>query len=557
MVKEKRTKEQIQREKEKLQRDLLALKEKMRVYEETHRCYFFKPYKWQKERILDVLPGKNTLVVTSSNKIGKTGVGANIVISWALGFEPWNEVGSDYPGAVNVKGHYYRPSSLGIAPPVKIVIVGEDWKLHIGETIVPELKKWAPEGEYDTKKNEQGVEYIWHWKNGSQFVIMCYTQDDRQFESFRCQGAWMDEPPPKPKYDGLSRGLLLDHGKKLLTLTPLREAWILDDLILSKRSDIGVVDGLCITENEQLFQEDIRILKEAGLSDEQAATFFDLLLYKDPIKRTPVEDKGKRAERYLLENAEPAKADIAVGLLHILSFVKDIDPSEVPSRLFGVFKSLVGRVLKKFNKEKHWVEPFEVPTDWPVIAMIDFHLSKPQAISYHAVNRQGVYFIIKERWEHLSPEETADAIIRDKGTHAWRLEEAYIDPLSKGDTAYMKNRAGDNLEDSFSIIERRLAEHDITLYVASKDKDSGIRNIEKMLNGVNGTATYYVFNACERHYFEVLRWVYDDEGKPAKLHDDMMENWYRATLTGLAYDEMRPKGLVYHESQKEGAWLGM
>ena len=189
--------------------------------------------------------------------------------------------------------------------------------------------------------------------------------------------------------------------------------------------------------------------------------------------------------------------------------------------------------------------------------MVDFHLNKPQAISFHAVNKQGVKFIIKEIWEHLSPEETADAIIRAKTRNAWRLESAYIDPLSKGDTAYMRNRMGNSLEDSFSIIERRLSEHDITLIVASKDKESGIRNILKELSGHAGIPTYYIFDICERHIFEVMRWVYDDDGKPEKTGSDhFCENWYRATLADLEYEELRPKKIHFEESRSTYAWLG-
>ena len=136
------------------------------------------------------------------------------------------------------------------------------------------------------------------------------------------------------------------------------------------------------------------------------------------------------------------------------------------------------------------------------------------------------------------------------------MENVYIDPLSKGDTAYMKNRAGDSLRDSFSIIQERFEDHGIELHVASKDKDSGIRNIWSALEGPNEMATYYVFDTCERHLFEIFRWVYDKEGKPAKEFDDMMENWYRATLTGLEYEELRPKQLHYQEAVGQNAWMG-
>lgn len=467
-----------------------------------------------------------------------TALVANIAYSWTQGYEPWRPVSPDTPAAVRVDERWYRVSSLGIAPPVKLRITGEDWKSHLGETVVPAFKEWFPAGSYETKKNNEGIEYLWRFANGSSIELMTYKQREELSEAWMGHGWIPDEPPPQWLWGGMSRGIFLTGGKVLIPTTPLKEAWMLDDLILSERKDVGVIDDLLITANESLTAEETERLTGMGVERPAVAVYFDKLIWADKEHGRFVEDKGKSAERYL-EALVPADRHEEISQLKLLRFVKDMVPSEAPSRLGGKFKELVGRVLKQFNRDKHWVEPFPIPTDWPGVAMIDFHLNKPHAVSYHFVNPQGVYFIVKEHWEHWTAEETADAIIRDVSTHAWRLTEVYIDPLSKGDTAYMRNRMGDELQDSFSIIANRLDLHGIELLVACKDKDSGIRNIWKHLDGVNGTPTYYVFNTCPRHLFEVQRWVYDDQGLPAKQHDDFMENWYRATLTGLVYTAPR------------------
>jgi len=508
---------------------------------DNYKTFFFKPYAWQK-RALDVVREKNTIAVVSSNKIGKTCFGANIVISWCVGYEPWQY---DDEG-VEVGGFKYRKSSLGIEPPVDIIVTGEDWKIHIGVTLVKELKKWLPVDWYTTKKNELGIEYKWTFYNGSTITIMCYSQDDSLFESFRAQGILMDEPPPKSKYDAMSRGLLLDCGKTLLTLTPLKEAWILDEIVLSDRTDIGVVDGLVITANEDLYESDRSLLAKT-MSDEDIKTFFQLLLYNE--KGEPVEDRGAKAEAFVKDKTDE------VNKLKILKFIKDIDPSDVPPRVFGQFKSLVGRVLKEFDFRIHLVEPFDVPSDWPVVAMVDFHLSKPQAVSYWAVNRQDVRYCLKETWRNMSAGEIADDIIRTKLSRGLDLESVFIDPLSKGDVHYMRNMAGYNLEDAFSQIEHKLVEHGISLFVASKDKTSGIKNIKEWLRGVNGLPICYIFNNCERHKHEVMRWIFDDEGLPAKNIDDhFMENWYRYTLTGSTYEANKIYPLP---AQTDRHWMAM
>lgn len=528
--------------------------ERIEEFKKKNLVFFWKPYAWQ-QRLLDIIRTKNTTAAVASNKIGKSAAGANIVISWALGYEPWQYVDKDEPGAVNVNGIYYRQSSLGIKPPVTIIITGEDWKAHLGRVIVPELKKWSPEGWYTTKRNEQGVEYHWEWFNKSTFVLMCYSQDDDLFESFRAQGAWEDEPPPKSKHVALSRGLLLDNGKTFLSLTPLKEAWILDDIVLSGRRDVGVIDNLSLADNPDLLNGEKKTLRELGLNDQQIKDYMNVLFYDDAEKQTPVSDQGARADKFLV-NIVPEPLQEGIGKLKILKFIKDIDPADVPPRVFGMFKSLIGRVLKGFDPNVHVVKPFDVPTDWPVVAMIDFHLSVPQAVCYWTVNKQDIKYVIGETWKNMNAEEIADDIIRKVKAYGWKIEDVYIDPLSKGDTAYMRNSIGTDVKDTYSILEDKLSQHGITLHVASKDKDSGIKNLQTWLRGVNGLPTMYVFDTCERWLFEVARWVFDDNGKPAKDgYDHMMEDSYRFTLTGTKYEDYQIRPIETQRYANSSSWM--
>ena len=534
--------------------------DRLERFKAENRVFFFKPYPWQLEKALPAIRKNNTTAIISSNKIGKSCLVINVLISWLLGYEPWQYVDKDEPGAVDVCGHWYRESSLGIKPPVNIILTGEDWKLHIGRTLVPELKKWAPVGWYRTKKNEQGVEYLWefcdkdgNWDNPSTVTIMSYSQDDSLFESFRAQGAIFDEPPPRSKYKALSRGLLLDNGKTLLSLTPIKEAWILDDIVLSGRKDVGIVQDLCILDNPDLVNADNAILKPY-LDKSQIDKYYELLLYEDKAKDKPVVDKGQAAEKYL-ETIIPPKEQQEINKLRILKFIKDIDPADVPPRVFGKFKSLVGRVLKNFSSVMHMIKPFEVPTDWPITVMIDFHLNVPQAISYWAVNPQNINYCVAETWDNLSADGMADDIIR-KWKSGLNIGKAFIDPLSKGDTAYMRNQLGTSIRDTFSILSDKLSKYNIVLQVASKDKNSGVLNIETGLKGANGLPVYFLFDTCARHLFEVQRWVFDDDGKPAKENDHFMENWYRYTLTGAKYEDYQINPIPTRAKSRPGGWMG-
>lgn len=524
-------------------------KEKLLLAKKENLTFFFKLFPWQ-EKAFKVIRTKNTTSIISCNKIGKSALGVNTVISWELGYEPWSPVDESDPDAVLVDGSYFRKSSLGIKPPVKIIIVGEDWKLHIGQTIVPELKKWLPKGSYTTKKNEQGVEYIWDFNNGSQFVIMCYTQDSDLFESFRAQGAWEDEPPARDKHMALSRGLLLDGGKTLMTLTPLKEAWILDDIVLSGREDIGVIAGLKITENPILCKDEMNVLKELGLVDEeQRLEYFRRLLYEDYQKKTPVVDRGKSAEAYI-KSIAPFEKYEQIGRLKILKFVKDIDPSDAGPRILGQFKSLVGRVLKNFDADTHIIKPFKIPADWFVTVLIDWHPSTPQAISYWAVDKHDFHYCIREVWKNMPGEEIADDIIIMKRTMGWNVQKVFIDPLAKGSTAYIRNVIGVNIKDDYSIINDKLSEEGISLAVAPKDPDRYVRSIDTMLKGENGRPVAYLFDNLERHLFEIQRWVYEDD-KPKEENNHFMVNWARYAIVRPLYADCKITPMINEGSALE------
>lgn len=231
-------------------------------------------------------------------------------------------------------------------------------------------------------------------------------------------------------------------------------------------------------------------------------------------------------------------------------FIRDTSEEKRDSRLLGKFKCLVGRVYKDYKDMHsplgHLLKPFKVPVDWPVVAMLDFHLAEPQAIGFYAIDTVGRKYVIGEVWKNLNPRQLADEIIRAKKEKTWRIEKAYIDPLSKGDSKSLKNRFG-CVEDTFDIIKRALTPHEILFDVAEKDKKSGIVNVQTELSGVNGLPALFVFDDCARHRFEFKRYTYED-GKPIDKDDHMMENLYRYTLTAPKYislEDANPKNTFY------------
>lgn len=380
---------------------------------------------------------------------------------------------------------------------VKCRILCSDWEKHAKDVIVPKLKEWLPLGEYTTSKNNLGIESSWEFKNKSTIEIVTGKQDTRDLEGWDGDIVWADEPFQRDKFVALLRGLRKakenledddpEMGIFLITMTAVKEPWMLDDIVRNTHKNYASVTEIPMYLNPYL-SKDYQETYEASLKENE----------------------------------------------------------KIP-RIQGGWLNLFGLIWPGFKPDIHLIDDFKIPTDWPVVPFIDFHPKTPQAISFYATDPQERWYVIDEEWKHFSPEETADYIIRAKISNGWRIEEAFIDPLSKGDTAYMKNRFGDK-PDSFNIIKERLWRHGIELSSFSRDKASGILNIEKMLMGPNKMPLLFFFRSLtnkikdEGHVWEIQRWIYDENQDPRDENDHFMQCLYAMSLSGIKYRKMRPQG---------------
>ncbi len=560
--------EEIDKEIARIQGLLVAEYRGQDEYEKSHLWEFFEPFGWQ-STVPDRVRNNLGVLAPAPNGIGKTVMMVLLIVSWMEGYEAWNEVDQDYIGAVRRGDKFYKPSSIGKSPPVDIRLTGEDWDHHLGRVVVKALRTWFPMENYTTKKNTSGVEFFWtHNKNGSTMELMTHKQDVKVFESWRGDAWAADEPPPYGVYKAMARGLAERKGKMIFFTTPLSQAWMLDILVRGNRRDIDIVKNLLLYDNEVSYENDNRILDELGIggkvtrywreADGEKKEFFDLILNKN--------DKGAAADAFLVERAGN-RPDFDKKLIDMvfLRKARDTDPEEKGARFFGEFKALQGLVIKNFEPEKHIINEPEngMPTDNIITPMIDLHLSKPQAVSFFATDRRNLNFYIDEIWEHYSPEEIADCIIRRKQDKGWRIYEAYIDPLSKGDNAYVNNRKED-IEDSFTIIYEKLIKHGIELKVANKNKDSGYRNIRAWLDGPNGIPLIYFLNtiqSCGSNVhngvlYEIQRLCFDDNGKVEKEKDDFMENFYRFTLVNVQWTAEEPECELEECYSGGQGWMG-
>ena len=182
-------------------------------------------------------------------------------------------------------------------------------------------------------------------------------------------------------------------------------------------------------------------------------------------------------------------------------------------------------VFPRFNRDLHVKEPFKIPLDWIVDISIDFHPSKPWAVVFLATARNNFKYVCKEIWQHGNPKFIAEEIIRIVRNGDYRVGRVTIDPLSRS--------GEDNDNDVFRIVADTLGSRNISLEVASKDKDNGIALLNNLLMTENEMPGLYFFRDCPKTITQVEDLMYDpDTLKPTavKVDDDFTEALYRLAL---------------------------
>lgn len=259
----------------------------------------------------------------------------------------------------HITGMYpkWYPDENKMQAPIKGRIVAKDFQKGVGEVIIPSLDEWLDDSLVKKKyRNPIGIPVKWTLKNGSVFDILTYEQNTEQFEGWKGHVAWFDEPPPRDKYVATLRGLVDYKGKHWLTLTPLTQPWIYDDIYTKhNKKDIHVVQ-VDITDNPYLD--------------------------KDAIKQ----------------------------------FEQSLTPEEKEARLHGRFMHLSGLIYKEFDPNVHICEPFQIKKSWTRYMCIDPHPRMPTACLWLAVDEHDNHWLYDELWlRDMDIQQISNAIHAQEG----------------------------------------------------------------------------------------------------------------------------------------------
>lgn len=193
------------------------------------------------------------------------------------------------------------------------------------------------------------------------------------FEGDIADYVWIDEPGRKAIYTAMLRALLVTCGKMVMTLTPLSEPWIYNDLYCSTDEEIECIEG----------------------------TLWDACV-----------DNGGHLSKDQIED-----------------FISKLPEDEKEARVFGKFRHLVGRVFKAFDPLKHIVKPFYIPNDWPVYYAVDPHQRKPHAALFMAVSPENDWFICNEVYFAAGIEDFGKEV--KKVCDQYRIAKGVIDTSSE------------------------------------------------------------------------------------------------------------------------------
>ena len=480
-VRQKRNK--VEQEKEKLDR-------KVRKYENENKLLYFnhpgKGYlgkygKWEQNPPQKQLfqgfrnPRHTVLVYSGGNRGGKTFSLVAIAFACLFGYYPWED-----PKEV---GHWVW-DSRGWEPPIKLRIVGQDWEKHVKTVLVPRIKELLPNSwKVEVRKNNVGVEAYYTFPTGTIEILSNKSEPDL-FEGWEGHGVFYDEPSRREVRIACARGLADYNGIEMFSMTLLKEAWV-DLEVIQKTLEDGSPDP-------SIYQVHAEIFDNIGFG---------------------IDKKG------------------------VDNFASKLSDEEKDVRLRGIPSYKQGLVLK-IDRNTHFIERFDIPANWIIVAAVDIGVAKPHDILYIAISPKGFWYFCFEEQVKGNGFSIADSIIKKKQRYNMRLDLVIIDPLAKA--------SQESENSTYAQLETGLMQYDIFLKTGEKHKEDGIIQLNSRLHDtVNKTPSCFVFRDMPITTRQLSNWMYDDTGKPSKKDDDMCENGYRFALLDIEWYPHEPQDYEY------------
>lgn len=458
-----------------------------------------------------------TRILLGGNRSGKTTAGSAEAIAHALGYRPW--LPEDHPEywVTSMSGKKIRIPNVG-------TICGESYKISVDRVLWPTLNEWLPKDFIKSAiRNQQGVVDTVEFTNGSRMRFMTYNQQPKEFEGFKADYTWYDEPPPHGIYISNERSLIDYGGRSWFTLTPVRQPWIWTELVSQEGEDPTIaVFRMSIWDNAR--------------------------------------ENGGHIEREYIEY-----------------YLDRLPEEERISRESGEFLHLQGRIFPEWlPKRPYWVpwETTKIKAHWPRVCAIDPHPRKPIAVLWCAISPDtDIWYAYRELY---NPK------LRTVKDVADRIEEC-----ERGEPGDLESRfrvidssAMENERTSDSSVFEQFADYGILCELANKSDKDGRRKLLKdrlRLDPVYQAPSLITVapplgssstpersqgdGGCPRLRFEFLNHVWDEwsaaskdshdpKGEPLKKDDDLLDGLMYLCQYGDRARDFDPRFWNYRKGQE-------
>lgn len=444
---------------------------------------YWEPQPQQKEHFKLFTDEIKIFGILGGNRSGKTEEGAAMTVAWALG----KDFFKDEPGWEWVQ-HLPIPE-----PPNNIWIVGLDFgvlknviwqeKLRLGRGHAPLLPK-SKEFVRDTKDGDLQVFFA----NGSVITGKSADSGREKFQSASVDFIWIDEEPDASIFDECYQRTVDCSGKILLTLTPLTDI----------SSGIKVPWVFDLYEDMNRGQKDIK--------------FVQLSVLDNPY--VPSEEKVKLVEKW---SGHP----------------------EERARLYGEFVKRSGLVYPEWDRKKHVVDAFRIPSEWPRVVSIDPAATGTTAALWAGIAPNGDIFLYREYYERdlVVGEHAKNLKARNGGD---KIDIWYIDPT------WARQRNAESHKSGLQLYR----ESGLPVRAPELDEDYGVLASREYVNATLDTSArhpkvFVLRGKCPNFETEIEHYVWatfgkgDNRGqskeKPVKRNDHLMNAFQYLCAT-------RPRG---------------
>lgn len=432
----------------------------------------------------------------TGNRFGKSECGGAEDIAWLRGEREW--MAKDDPD--RYKGIPKRS--------VKGILVVENWdkadeiftNMNTG-TGLGKLWKYIPKDAYiDCERRHGHIDtiYVRSIHGGTSMLkidtVVSFKQDPMSSESSQWDFAHIDEPIPEPMWKAISRGFMDTGGKAWFTCTPLVELWINDFFLgsrvkMTEHSDPRI-DGkkLIITGSSR----DNKYLSEENIKD------FAMTLKKDEY------------DTRILGRPSGSGGLVYPQFDHNVHVYTEDD-------------------MQKWMKAKGWGDMDDPPRDFTVRLYLDLHSATPDAALFAATGPQDYTFFFHEIFERRLLSFLAEDILKVMEGRFWNT--TWIDLLAFKESPVDDTCWADDL-----------ANRGIVGMPAPKEKTRGIRETQEYLakRDTNGKPKCMFSSRLTETLYEFEHYVWDPKKQNVTIDKDdhMMEDLYRAVLTGLDYIDL-------------------